>query len=158
TDPTVTETTPTTEPPPVTVPTEPPPPVTVPNVTSPSGLPVVLPPADPEAPAPPPEAPIPDPSPQVQVLLAKLHRLDVQHVAEGAQALSDVGKHDEDVATAARDAAQQLRDQRRRELAAAAASAYVHGGLQDTMALADPSAETYLPAATSQLLAGDAMA
>jgi Mannosyl-glycoprotein endo-beta-N-acetylglucosaminidase len=135
---------------PVTVPT-----VTVPTPPSlPPGIPTVDPPVDPSAPPPPPVPAIPDPSPQVAVVMAKLHVLDTQTALTAAQAALDASKGDEARVRAQRDAAMQDRDAKRQVLTAVATDAYVNGGTDGTGA--DPLAE-YVPVESQRLLTSSAV-
>src|SRR5581483_10549397 len=121
-----------------------------PPASVPPDLPVVTPPADPSAPPLPPPAPIADPSPQVAVLLTRLHILDLQHILGGAQATLDR-------AQAFLDAATRDRDRTRKALTDAATTAYVQGGLVDVSELDHGSISDFVAAESQKTLAGSAI-
>src|SRR5690242_8158232 len=118
-------------------------PAQAPTPTTQPGLPVVTPPADPSAdpnaPAPPPEPPIDDPSPQVAVVLAKLHVLDVQQQVVSAQLLLADAKANETSLRSVRDVYQHDRDATHDRFTSAVTDAYVRQGSEPAD---DVSAET----------------
>ncbi len=128
-----------------------------PPASVPPDLPVVTPPADPSAPPPPPPAPIADPSPQVAVLLTRLHILDLQHILGGAQATLDQAQAVADRAKAFLDAATRDRDRTRKALTDAATTAYVQGGLVDVSELDHGSISDFVAAESQKTLAGSAI-
>jgi hypothetical protein len=128
----------------------------------PPGIPTVTPPVDPNAPVdpavppPPPAPPIPDPSPQVAVLIAKLHALDVQHALEVSQAALDAATTEEKATQARRDAKQKVRDDAHDQLTNAVTDAYVRNGV-DLVDAPVAVGDDFVPSESARLLADHAI-
>src|SRR5438067_6154076 len=75
----------------------------------------------------PPPPPMDDPSPQVAVVLTKLHELDAQQQLHGAQAALDAAQNVEALTRSKRDVVRDDREQKRALLASAVTAAYVRG-------------------------------
>jgi hypothetical protein len=119
---------------------------------------VVEPPIDPNLPPPPPPAPIADPSPQVAVVLAQLHMLDVKASLDAAQAKLDQVAALEAKAQALVDGATQDRDAKRKALTDAATAAYVQGGVDQVGDRAQSSnPDAAMTVESARMLAGNAI-